>query len=108
MENLKNIEIKTLRKNAQRAFFEGIKAADPEIALNTALERNPIPPITADGKYIVISIGKAAGKMAKCFSDKLPVNASFNALVVTNFENVFEVNGCDVLGASHPIPCENG
>ena len=48
MENLKNIEIKTLRKNAQRAVFEGIKAADPEIALNTALERNPIPPITAD------------------------------------------------------------
>ena len=108
MENLKNIEIKTLRKNAQRAFFEGIKAADPEIALNTALERNPIPPITADGKYIVISIGKAAGKMAKCFLDKLPVNASYNALVVTNFENVFELDGCDVLGASHPIPCENG
>lgn len=53
MENLKNIEIKTLRKNAQRAFFEGIKAADPEIALNTALERNPIPPITADRKSVV-------------------------------------------------------
>jgi len=108
MENLKNIEIKTLRKNAQRAFFEGIKAADPEIALNTALERNPIPPITADGKYIVISIGKAAGKMAKCFLNKLPESASYNALAVTNFENVIDLEGCDVLGASHPIPCENG
>ena len=108
MENSKNTKIKTLRKNAQRAFFEGIKAADPEIALSIALERNPIPPISADGKYIVISIGKAAGKMAKCFLNKMPENASYNALAVTNFENVIDLEGCDVLGASHPIPCENG
>lgn len=108
MENSKNTKIKTLRKNAQRAFFEGIKAADPEIALSIALERNPIPPISADGKYIVISIGKAAGKMAKCFLNKMPENASYNALAVTNFENVIDLEGCDVMGASHPIPCENG
>ena len=86
MKNLQNIEITTLRKNAQRAFFEGIKAADPTIALSTALEKNPIPPIDTGGKYIVISIGKAAGKMAKCFLDKLPVNASYKALVVTTLK----------------------
>ena len=43
MENLKDIEVDALRKNAQRAFIEGIKAADPENALSKSLKHNPIP-----------------------------------------------------------------
>ena len=29
-------------------------------------------------------------------------------LLLPNFENVIEVEGCVVMGASHPIPCEDG
>jgi hypothetical protein len=43
MEKLKNIEIKTLRKNAQRAFFEGIKAADPDDCIKHSTRKKSYP-----------------------------------------------------------------
>ena len=108
MENLKDIEVDAIRKNAQRAFIEGIKAADPENALSKSLKHNPIPVISKDGKYIIISIGKAACKMASCFLNMLPKNANSSALAVTNFENMIDLKGCKVMGASHPVPCKKG
>lgn len=108
MANFQNIVSNTFRENAEKAFYAGIKAADPEIALSNAIKINPIPAISKKGKFIVVSVGKAACKMANCLINNLPENANYNAIAVTNFENVIEVEGCVVMGASHPIPCEDG
>ena len=108
MKNSKNNEVNTLRKNAQKAFFEGVNAANPEAALSKSLVANPIPIISDKGRYVIISIGKAACKMANCFLNVLPKDAKFSALAVTNFENMIAVEGCEVMGASHPVPCESG
>jgi len=108
MKNSKNNEVNTLRKNAQKAFFEGVNAANPEAALSKSLVANPIPIISDEGRYVIISIGKAACKMANCFLNVLPKDAKFSALAVTNFENMIAVEGCEVMGASHPVPCESG
>ena len=94
MKNSKNNEVNTLRKNAQKAFFEGVNAANPEAALSKSLIANPIPIISDEGRYVIISIGKAACKMANCFLNVLPKDAKFSALAVTNFENMIAVEGC--------------
>ena len=69
----------------KKHFNAGIKAADPEIALSNAIKINPIPAISKKGKFIVVSAGKAACKMANCFINNLPENANYNAIAVTKF-----------------------
>ena len=56
MKNSKNNEVNTLRKNAQKAFFEGVNAANPEAALSKSLVANTIPIISDEGRYVIISI----------------------------------------------------
>ena len=46
MANFQNIVSNTFRENAEKAFYAGIKAADPEIALSNAIKINPIPAIS--------------------------------------------------------------
>ena len=71
MANFQNIVSNTFRENAEKAFYAGIKAADPEIALSNAIKINPIPAISKKGKFIVVSVGKAACKMANCLINNL-------------------------------------
>ena len=84
MANFQNIVPNTFRENAEKAFYAGIKAADPEIALSNAIKINHIPAISKKGKFIVVSVGKAACKMANCLINNLPENANYNAIAVTN------------------------
>jgi hydroxypyruvate reductase len=108
MAGTKNREAAPLRKRALDAFQVGVEAADPAIALRNTLDTNSLPSIEQGGQYIVISVGKAACKMAQCAISLLPKGIKFNALAVTNFENVVPVEDCHVMGASHPVPCEKG
>jgi hydroxypyruvate reductase len=101
-------DIPTLRDRAIKAFEAGVKAADPASAVHAAFREYPLPALAKGGRYIIVAVGKAACKMADCAIKNLPGNADFTALAVTNFENVEPINGCEVLGASHPEPCEKG
>lgn len=101
-------DLSTIRSKAIQAFNVGVAAADPAAALHAALQENPLPNVAKDGRYIIVAVGKAACKMADCAIKHLPNSANFSALAVTNFENVEPINGCEVLGASHPEPCEKG
>lgn len=100
--------LKILRERAFTAFKAGINAADPHLSLGQALQKHPLPKVANNGKYILIAVGKAACKMADCAIRSLPDDAKFKAIAITNFENVQPVTGCEVLGASHPTPCEKG
>ncbi len=101
------MRISNLRKRAYDAFMVGVKAADPEIALNKTFLKQPLPPLDG-GRYIVISVGKAACKMAETTILHLPKGTAFSAVAVTNYENQVDVRDCTVFAAGHPVPDENG
>ena len=98
---------KNLRKISLKAFKYGVLAADPSGCLERAIKKNPIP-VPNGGKYIVISLGKAACLLMKTMIDILPTHAEKKLLAITNYENVQLIKECEVLGASHPVPDKNG
>lgn len=94
-----------LRSVARALFDEGVRAADPGLAVCNALSSRPLPD-TGSGRQIVIAIGKAAASMMKA---ALPfVSEDALAIAVVNYENKTEIPGCTVYCAGHPIPDENG
>ncbi len=99
--------LSALKANAKSAFLAGVNAADPARTLCQAFENEPLSELN-DGKYIIISVGKAACKMAKSAINALPEGAGFSAIAVTNYENVVKLDGCRVFGAAHPVPDANG
>jgi len=72
-----------MRQRAVRLFEVAVKAADPATALRPHLTDLP----TISGRYILISIGKAACAMMEEAIVNLPKDARFEAIAVTNYEN---------------------
>ncbi|MBL4750705.1 MAG: DUF4147 domain-containing protein [Amylibacter sp.] len=99
--------LKDLRADAKDAFMAGVAAAVPDRTLGQAFEKQPLSEKTV-GKYIIISVGKAACNMAQSAIGALPQGAAFEAIAVTNYENVTKIDGCRVFGAAHPVPDANG
>lgn len=93
-----------MRRRAVESFKAAVHAADPALALRPHLA--DLPKIT--GRYIVISVGKAACAMMDEAIANLPTGANFAAVAVTNYENAREIEGCTVMAAGHPVPDENG
>jgi len=98
---------KRLRELSLKAFKYGVQVAQPGTCLQKAIKKNPLP-IPNGGKYIVISMGKAACLLMREMIDILPTNAEKELLAITNYENYQLINECEVIGASHPIPDRNG
>lgn len=96
-----------LKQDARAIFLAGVAAADPHDAVVHALEIH-------DGEWseasriFVIAAGKAAVPMMRAALETLPGGKIAEALAVTNDENVAEIEGVTVIGASHPLPDENG
>jgi hydroxypyruvate reductase len=99
--------LKDLRADAKCAFMAGVAAAVPDRTLGQVFEKQPLSEKTV-GKYIIISVGKAACNMAQSAMDALPQGAAIEAIAVTNYENVTKIDGCRVFGAAHPVPDANG
>lgn len=97
----------TLRRIARTLFAMACEAADPANALRAALAQNPPPPLGENGRYVLVSVGKAAVPMAKEMLSQIAAYPS-RAVVVTNRENIRELSGATVMEAGHPIPDENG
>lgn len=112
-------DIEILRKNALAIFQAGIIAADPYIAvkqclsvnknhLEIALKQNFEKRVGNWSKIHLIAFGKAACAMAKAAQEIIPESTLACAIAVTNYENVQEIENLEILGASHPLPDENG
>ena len=99
--------LKDIRAKAKCAFMAGVAAAVPDRTLGQVFENKPLSEKTA-GKYIIISVGKAACNMAQSAMGALPQGAAVEAIAVTNYENVTKIDGCRVFGAAHPVPDANG
>jgi hydroxypyruvate reductase len=89
------------------AFRHGVKAANPGKCLKEAIKENPIQTPNG-GKYIVVSIGKAACSLMETAIDILPPKREKQLLVVTNYQNYKPIIGSEIITAGHPIPDKNG
>lgn len=96
-----------LRAEARRLFAAAVRAADPALALAAALRREPPAAPAANGRWIVVAVGKAAVPMAEAALPCLG-GAAVTALVVTNYENARPVAGAEMMAAGHPVPDANG
>ncbi len=99
--------IADLRAEARRLFDIAIAAADPGAALRRKF-RAPQP--GADGRVIVVAIGKAACPMlAEALALlKSTWSGPVTAFGITNYENAVEVPGAEIRAAGHPVPDANG
>ena len=96
-----------LRSRAEMLFRAACTAADPAQALRAALRKHPVPDLGAEGRYILVAVGKAATAMAEAMLDALGP-APVQALVVTNRENRRPLPGAMVMVAGHPVPDPDG
>ncbi|MCA0044534.1 glycerate kinase type-2 family protein [Celeribacter litoreus] len=89
----------TMRQQARDIFLKGVEAADPERAVEAALE----------GKRfhdpVLISVGKAACAMAEAAMRHVSADP---VIVVTNYENARPIEGAEVRAAGHPVPDAEG
>ena len=91
-----------LRKNAEKIARGAIDSVSPEAAVRRALEGK-----TFSGKLYLVSVGKAAWKMAEVAASCLeqPLEAG---IVVTKYDHVeHPIPGVTCYEAGHPVPDEN-
>lgn len=97
----------TLARDARAIFDAGVRAADPYAAVDKALAiHNSI--LHDVSRIHVIAVGKAACPMIRAALRRVPQGKLGHAIAVTNYENVQDIDGVSVIGASHPLPDENG
>lgn len=88
-----------MRDQVLAIFAAGVAAADPYLAVATALEAKPMP---AGGKTFVLALGKAAMRMAEAAAER--VSGDVEIVVITNYENAQDVDYAMVFAAGHPVP----
>ena len=108
-----------LPEHALNLFQAGVAAADPYLAVSNALSfqqqqlhlrlnakssrSNQWP------RIFVIALGKAACAMANAAQQIIPHSCfAHPPLVVTNYDNVQDLTGIEVIGAGHPLPDPQG
>jgi glycerate 2-kinase len=78
-----------------------VQAADPANGMTKFL---PEPP--ANGRVVVIGVGKGAAQMARSFEHVW--DGPLSGLVVTPYGYKCETRDIEVIGAAHPVPDESG
>ncbi|MCG6902268.1 MAG: DUF4147 domain-containing protein [Rhodobacter sp.] len=96
-----------LHSLAKSLFQAAVAAAEPGPAVRRALLAEPLPALTG-GRYLLIGVGKAASAMTEEALRHLPAGSAHRAIVVTNYENARQIEGCTCLAVGHPEPDENG
>ncbi len=93
----------TLKEDAQAIIKAAIDAVLPEAAVERALARHDI-----QGEAVIVSIGKAAWRMAKAAMGVLQDKVS-GGIVITKYGHALEdIPGLIIVEAGHPVPDENG
>ena len=101
--------IEQLRKDAKDFFRAGIEAVEPRAAVLAALQQRNLPP--PKGRLFLIAVGKAACAMTQGARDYLQQEGfakPYHCLVITNRENLIQMERCETLPAGHPIPDTDG
>lgn len=97
-----------MRRQVMELLRAGIAAAAPGPAVARAMPDLLSEPLTADGSWRVIAVGKAARAMAEAALQALQGEPVAEALLITNAGNDMPLAGARVLRAGHPEPDEAG
>lgn len=95
--------MQSIRRIFEDAFHAAILAANPAVAVQSALTQTPIPDV--DGRIITIAIGKAAVAMSDAAAR---IVAADHQIIVSNPENLQGRIGGSYFAAGHPIPDQVG
>jgi glycerate 2-kinase len=94
----------TLRRDAGRIIEEALRSALPDEAVRRALDDAAL---RGDGEIVLVSIGKAAFRMARAASESLGGRIS-RGIVITKYGHAEgEIPGLEVREAGHPVPDGN-
>lgn len=120
MNKTAELSILNLRESALTLFKAGVNAADPYLAVKQYLSsnNNQLQIALNDSSAIhagqwskihLIAFGKAACPMITAALEIIPYQClSGQAIAVTNYDNVKEIAGANIIGAGHPLPDEAG
>jgi len=96
-----------LREDAEKIYTGAISACLPDAAVLEAMKEFR-PPC---GRIILVAIGKAAFRMAKCAAESVKKMglSIFSGVVITKYGHAEgKIEGVEIYEAGHPIPDENG
>ena len=99
--------MKNIRHDALEIVKKSIDAVLPEAAVKEALNNKGLldEARKRGGKIVIISIGKAAWRMAKAAADMLP--GTTGAIVTKYGHSIGDIPGIEIFEAGHPVPDEN-
>ena len=99
--------MKNIRHDALEIVKKSIDAVLPEAAVKEALNNRGLldEARKRGGKIVIISIGKAAWRMAKAAADMLP--GTTGAIVTKYGHSIGDIPGIEIFEAGHPVPDEN-
>lgn len=97
----------TPREILQSLFEQAVRAADPLYCLKPALLAAGNSRKVADGKLVVLGVGKAAARMAQAVEQSV-IDQPIEGLVVTRYGHGLATERIEVLEAGHPISDQNG
>ena len=95
-----------LRQFARTLFSTAVDAADPALALFSALKQHPLPEPGPGGRSLLIAIGKAAPSMMTAALSH--VSGPRTALCITHAGNTATCADATMFYAAHPVPDETG
>ena len=107
--------IKEMRKDAERIYYAGIQAVDPEKAIYTFCQRQGNDLIVNQVRYdltrfnriIIVGAGKASAKMAAAIETILGGEKT-SGIVVVKYDHTYPIKSVKLIEAGHPIPDEQG
>jgi len=92
-----------LRKDADGIIEESIAAILPDAAVQKALKGH----IFANGRIVLVAVGKAAWQMARAAADVLGERVD-SGIVITKYDHVMgEIPHVRCMEAGHPVPDQN-
>lgn len=92
----------------ERIYAAALEAADPRRAVRAAIEAD-LENYRADGRIVVLAIGKAAVTMAQGAIDALGASISTGiAITKDGHTGAVDLPGFEVYEAAHPIPDQRG
>jgi|TARA_B110000091_G_scaffold86694_1_gene95168 hydroxypyruvate reductase len=102
---LNEFEKNLARRDILNLFKDGVRAADPKLCVANCLSKLIADDPSHFHKTMVIGVGKAACNMMLGALSVLPKNNFINRpIVITNQENLVDINGVTIMVAGHPFP----
>ena len=92
-----------LRKDAEKIYLGAIASCLPDSAVREAMRSFELP----KGRLILVAIGKAAWKMARCAADvvtDMGGRIDRGAVITKYGHSEGELDGIDIYEAAHPVP----